>query len=159
MTQLFEQPVQPVVVLNVNGDPQPEGNKTGYVDKRGRVHLVEGRRGPARKAFAAWRKDLVDAAERAMRLHHADQFTGPVRVRIIFRLTRPKSVKSSKRWWPTVPPDADKLARAVLDGLKPCWTDDAQVCELVVRKRYATDDEQSGAHITIEPLTTPEATL
>jgi Holliday junction resolvase RusA-like endonuclease len=86
---------------------------------------------------------------------------GPVRVEIVFYLRRPPSVKISKRALPIVPPDLDKLARAVLDGISQglngkvgdglLWGDDAQVIELVATKYYA-DDREPGADIKITSL-------
>ena len=71
-----------------------------------------------------------------------------------FYLPRPASVKLSKRALPIVPPDVDKLARGLLDGIgqsEVIWGDDSQVVELIARKFYA-DDREPGADITITPL-------
>ena len=80
---------------------------------------------------------------------------------IDFYLARPQSVKMSKRAFPIVPPDLDKLARGALDGISQglngkvgdglVWGDDALVIELVARKYYA-DDRLPGADITITAL-------
>lgn len=84
-----------------------------------------------------------------------------MRVEIDLYLTRPPSIKQSKRSHPIVPPDVDKLCRAVNDGLNQgidgkanngrLWGDDSQVVELVARKFYA-DDRKPGADIRIFPL-------
>jgi Holliday junction resolvase RusA-like endonuclease len=86
---------------------------------------------------------------------------GPVRVEIDFYLPRPASIKISKRPLPIVPPDLDKLCRAVLDGLGQglngksgdglLWGDDSQVVELLASKFYA-DDRDPGADIRVIPL-------
>lgn len=86
---------------------------------------------------------------------------GPVRVEIDLFITRPPSIKRSKREFPIVPPDVDKLCRACLDGLNQgpdgkanngrLWGDDSQVVELLARKFYA-DDRAPGANITIIDL-------
>jgi Holliday junction resolvase RusA-like endonuclease len=86
---------------------------------------------------------------------------GPVRVEIDFYVTRPPSIKQSKRVYPIVPPDVDKLCRAVNDGLNQgpdgkanngrLWGDDSQVVELLANKFYA-DDRAPGANIRIFPL-------
>jgi Holliday junction resolvase RusA-like endonuclease len=78
-----------------------------------------------------------------------------------FFLPRPATVKLSKRALPIVPPDVDKLARALLDGLGQglngkvgdgvIYGDDSQVVELLARKFYA-DDRAPGADIRISPL-------
>jgi Holliday junction resolvase RusA-like endonuclease len=86
---------------------------------------------------------------------------GPVRVEVNFYLPRPPSIKQSKRVFPIVPPDTDKLARACLDGLGQgingksgdgrLWADDSLVVELVANKFYA-DEREPGATITITAL-------
>jgi Holliday junction resolvase RusA-like endonuclease len=86
---------------------------------------------------------------------------GPVRVEINFYLPRPPSIKQSQRVFPIVPPDADKLARAVLDGLGQgingksgdgrLWADDSLVVELVANKFYA-DEREPGADVTVTAL-------
>jgi Holliday junction resolvase RusA-like endonuclease len=78
-----------------------------------------------------------------------------------FFLPRPATVKLSKRALPIVPPDVDKLARALLDGLGQglngkvgdgvIYGDDSQVVELLARKFYA-DDRAPGADIRIWAL-------
>lgn len=79
----------------------------------------------------------------------------PVSVRITFFMPRPKTVK---RHMPTVPPDIDKLCRAVLDALTDAgvWVDDSQVVDLGATKIY-TSGIHIGAHITVEGLASEEA--
>jgi Holliday junction resolvase RusA-like endonuclease len=61
-----------------------------------------------------------------------------------------------------VPPDLDKLLRALLDGIGQghdtgkvgdglIWGDDSQVVEIIAKKFYA-DDRLPGADIRIIPL-------
>ena len=40
--------------------------------------------------------------------------------------------------YPTKPPDLDKLTRAIFDSLTDArvWVDDAQVCSMLIRKRW-----------------------
>jgi Holliday junction resolvase RusA-like endonuclease len=76
----------------------------------------------------------------------------PLSVTMTFYLPRPKShYRSNGALKPTAPvyihdskPDADNLAKAVLDALTTIqvWQDDDQVCELTVRKYW----EQPGTH-------------
>jgi Holliday junction resolvase RusA-like endonuclease len=71
---------------------------------------------------------------------------GPVSVAMIFYMPRPKShfatsgaIKpSAPQQWHTSKPDADNLAKAVLDALTTLrvWHDDDQVAELSVQKFY-----------------------
>jgi len=72
------------------------------------------------------------------------KFEGAVKVEAVFYLTRKKTVT---RLLPTVPPDVDKLSRALLDSCKPVWGDDSQVVRLEVSKVYATG--QAGVAVTI----------
>src|SRR5690606_28008962 len=59
----------------------------------------------------------------------------PVLLIAQFRLPRPKT---SKRVWPAVRPDLDKLTRALLDGITEAgvWRDDSQVVVARVEKVY-----------------------
>ena len=80
-------------------------------------------------------------------------------VRLLFRIPRPKSHYNSKQQlkpsspvWFTGKPDADNLAKAVLDALTvlAVWKDDALVAELYISKKYA--EENSGCFIHIETI-------
>jgi Holliday junction resolvase RusA-like endonuclease len=60
----------------------------------------------------------------------------------------------TKRPFPIVPPDLDKLARGLLDGIgqsEVIWGDDSQVIQLIARKFYA-DDREPGAEVKITEL-------
>ena len=60
----------------------------------------------------------------------------------------------TKRPLPIVPPDLDKLARGLLDGIgqsEVIWGDDSQVINLIARKFYA-DDREPGAKVKITAL-------
>lgn len=83
--------------------------------------------------------------------------SGPVLVDLLFALPRPKKhfgkkglLKSAPRV-PVVKPDADKLARAICDALTGiAYHDDAQVTDLVCRKRYAASPPSSMTGVFIE---------
>jgi crossover junction endodeoxyribonuclease RusA len=72
---------------------------------------------------------------------------GPINVLLFFIFPRPKSHSTKKGLRDSAPdfhtskPDADNLAKAVLDCLTQLgfWKDDAQVCELQIHKRYGTN--------------------
>ena len=67
-----------------------------------------------------------------------DPLDGPLIVSIYAWFKKPKS---SKLAYPTVKPDADNIAKAVLDSLNGIlWHDDKQVCQLAVHKVYADRD-------------------
>jgi Holliday junction resolvase RusA-like endonuclease len=89
-------------------------------------------------------------------------------VSLTFYLARPKGhFRSNGQLKPNAPvflhdkkPDVDNLAKAVLDALTGirAWLDDAQVCELNVRRYYELPGEYvQGCLIRISELT--EATL
>jgi Holliday junction resolvase RusA-like endonuclease len=126
-------------------DPAPQGSKK-YVGTR---RTAAGANIPliveASPKLPAWRKAVDDAVRQAM-IDSGDlsKFEGAVKVEAIFYLTRKPSVK---RDLPTVPPDVDKLTRALLDACKAVWTDDALVVRLEVSKKYAVG--QSGVAVTI----------
>jgi len=137
------------VEIKVTGLPKPQGSKRVF---NGRIVEASG------NSLKVWRKAIAD--ECAKQTEHKI-ILGPVRVEIDFYLPRPKTVKVKDRATPIVPPDVDKLARAVLDGIGQgpsgkvgdglVYGDDSQVVELLARKFYA-DDREPGANITIIPL-------
>jgi Holliday junction resolvase RusA-like endonuclease len=74
------------------------------------------------------------------------KFTSPVRVTIKAYHKPPKKSKKvvedmlSGRILPTKKPDADNIAKIILDGLnKVAWDDDTQVVEFMVTKRYSEE--------------------
>jgi Holliday junction resolvase RusA-like endonuclease len=138
------------ITLEVYGIPAPQGSKAVY---NGRV--VE----QSAKTLKPWRKAIAEACHELPEDHI--KILGPVSVEVDFYVRRPPSVKRTKREWPVVPPDLDKLARAALDGISQglngkvgdgiLWGDDAQVIELIARKFY-DDDREPGCRITITAL-------
>jgi Holliday junction resolvase RusA-like endonuclease len=141
-----------VIALSVAGVPAPEGSV--------RALMMPGKRFPVvvhdnPKALKEWR-GIVQAAATGALDDGAEAYPeGPVTVRIIFYLPRPASITVKHRREPTVRPDVDKLTRAVLDALTKArvYTDDAQVCELRVKKQYAL--AEPGALIKIYRTTPP----
>ena len=127
-----------MITLEVFGDPAPQGSKK----------VVRGRLIEASKKLKPWRAAIEKAC-----VPYADQniYLGPVRLEVDFFLPRPPSIKMTKRPFPIVPPDLDKLLRAVGDGIGQSgmiWGDDSQVVEIFARKFYA-DDREPGAVIKI----------
>lgn len=120
------------------GDPAPQGSKK----------VVRGRLIEASKKLKPWRA----AIEKACQPYAQENiYLGPVRLEVDFFLPRPPSIKMTKRPLPIVPPDLDKLLRAVGDGIGQSgfiWGDDSQVVEIFARKFYA-DDREPGAVINI----------
>jgi Holliday junction resolvase RusA-like endonuclease len=129
------------VYLRIDGLPKPQGSKRVF---NGRVVEASG------NALKVWRKAIADACQANVNEDH-QLFLGPVKVEVDFYLPRPQTVKRSKRELPIVPPDLDKLARGLLDGIgqsEVVWGDDSQVVELIARKHY-DDDIAQGATVTI----------
>lgn len=89
--------------------------------------------------------------------------TGPVTVRLVFWMPRPKGhYRTGKRAhelrdnaprWHTSKPDADNLAKAVLDVMANIgiWRDDTQVSRLIVEKVYSRTDKP-GCLVNIEAM-------
>lgn len=133
------------------GYPAPQGSKRHL----GRGILVE-----SSLHVKPWRQDVKQAAI-ASTPDHWDR-SHPMTVSIVCRFKRPKGHFGKKGIKPSAPThpavrsvgDADKLARAILDGLTGiCYDDDSQVVSLSIQKRYCVGDEPQGALITVTPLT------
>jgi crossover junction endodeoxyribonuclease RusA len=139
------------IKIEVFGNPAPQGSKNIY---HGR--LVE----QSVKTLKPWRKAIAQACHDSITDDHIF-LLGPVSVEIDFYLSRPHSVKMTKRAYPIVAPDLDKICRSTLDGISQglngkvgdglIWGDDALVVVLIARKYYA-DDRLPGADITISAL-------
>jgi len=82
---------------------------------------------------------------------------GPLQVRIITRKRIPRSwpdylknaaARGRKR--PAGKPDADNLAKTILDALNGvAWIDDGQVVDLTISKRYAKPGESEGVTVWV----------
>ena len=139
-----------MIQIEVFGGPAPQGSKK----------VIRGRVIEASKKLKPWRLAIAKAVEATLPADH-NIILGPVKVEVEFYLPRPATIKQGKRALPIVPPDVDKLARGLLDGLNQgldgkantgrLWADDSIVCELVARKFYA-DEVPSGAKITITEI-------
>jgi Holliday junction resolvase RusA-like endonuclease len=128
------------------GDPAPQGSKNVY---NGR--LVE-----ASKKLKPWRAAVADAVFRTFVATGDDsQFTEPVIVYATFYLPKPKTVK---RLLPSVPPDLDKLQRALGDALSVdagVLADDSLIVQWVSTKLYS-DAQNSGVRVAIKVATSEE---
>ena len=128
--------------LEIFGNPAPQGSK-----KIIHGRLIEASSDKLRR----WRKEIARVCTEARAQNEDVFFLGPVRVEVCFFMPRPASVKQSKRPWPIVPPDLDKLCRGLLDGIgqsELIWGDDSQVVNLIATKCYA-DAREPGASVTI----------
>lgn len=135
-----------MIVLDVIGNPAPQGSKRAFVNKRtGRPIIVE-----SSKHVATWREDVRVAA----REKFDTPLTGPISVSIVFSFARPTS-QNDKYGQPrkSAPlrkitrPDLDKLIRSTFDALTGiAWLDDAQVWSMSAAKLF---DARPGAMIEI----------
>ncbi len=130
-----------MIEFEVFGRPAPQGSKT----------IMRGRLVESSKYLPAWRKAIAEAATKAQA--ESGFFSNqPLEMSVIFYLPRPKSIKSSARELPVVPPDLDKLARAIGDSCTGVlYNDDAQIVSLQLTKVY-DDEHEAGAIVTLEEI-------
>jgi Holliday junction resolvase RusA-like endonuclease len=98
---------------------------------------------------AGWRQRVAVFASQAMAGH--PPLDGPLEMKMVFWMTRPKShygtgrnAAKLKPWaaeaWPISKPDTTKLIRAAEDAMTGIvWCDDAQVVIQAAEKRYGTE--------------------
>jgi Holliday junction resolvase RusA-like endonuclease len=136
----------------VPGVPISQGSKKLMRTNFGRSVMVE-----SSPQLKPWREAVKYTALR----YRAIRSQGAMRVVCTFVFTRPKShygtgknalnLKPSAPASMTTKPDVDKLARAILDALTgTLYSDDSQVVELKVVKRYAALEEPIGVWIEVE---------
>jgi len=119
----------------VRGRPVPQGSMK-FVRPGVMIHSRS-------QDLALWRADIARNAE----LFGFKPIASAVKVELDFVMSRPKS---SKRAFPSVKPDLDKLIRAVLDGLTGvAFEDDSQVILIQSSKTYG---EKQGVWIRIEQI-------
>ena len=138
----------------VPGIPQPHGSKT--------VNRHTGSMYDTNKKLMPWRTDMIGCAHQAMTSQSRSQFLGPVRVQLIAVFPRPKShygtgrnadlLKDSAPSFHCQKPDADKLARAVLDALTIAgvWRDDAQASFVSIQKNWGGGTYTPGMSIFVQ---------
>lgn len=146
-----------ILLVVVNGFPAPQGSKIPGVSKSGKGFVRE-QNSVAQKS---WRQDVRQACIEARQAAGLVTLEGvALDVEVMFRVVRPASVSITKRPFPNVKPDLDKLVRNTLDGMTQAgvWKDDAQVVGLKAFKMYATDDPWNtpGATIRVHLVSPPE---
>lgn len=110
-----------MIEFRVEGTPVPQGSMKVI---NGHVIHSQG------SALAQWRSAIALSARKA----GAFPLKDPMTITMTFITLKPKTVK---REYPSVPPDLDKLVRAVLDALTAiAYIDDGQVVELYAKKIY-----------------------
>jgi crossover junction endodeoxyribonuclease RusA len=122
-------PNPPMWSFEVPGPYGVKGSTFSFVDRRGKLRTkTDSKYG---KKFA----NSVRMAALAAGVKRIPKGTG-VTVSAVYGFTRPKG-KDRGRLDPCVRPDADKLARALLDALSSvAYYDDGQVVALSIRKLY-----------------------
>lgn len=128
------------------GTPRPQGSKRHV----GKGIMIEA------SDVKPWRKAIADAVFRAF-VATADErpFTEPVVVYATFLIARPKSVK---RLLPSVPPDLDKLCRALGDALSvdtKALQDDSLIVKWIASKVYC-EPHDAGVRVAIKRATAEE---
>lgn len=115
--------------FTITGTPIPQGSKR---------HVGNGRMIEANPKLRPWRAVVTQAALQALGNQQPFSKTDGITVELAFFVPRPKTVNRSM---PTVKPDIDKLARAILDGITDAgiWPDDSQVVKLQASKNYTSD--------------------
>lgn len=93
----------------------------------------------------------------ARQQYGGDPWTGPVGIEMTFVMPRPQNMirrrKAMPRAWHKVRPDADNLAKGVLDSIKGIvFKDDGQVADCHMRKLVAAGGEQPGVRIVVTTL-------
>ncbi len=124
------------MTITVWGIPAAQGSKRFVgMSKSGRGILIE-----SSARVKPWRASVKDAALDALNKPDAPfpMMMGPVEVRIIFTLPKPKSAPKRVRTWPDKKPDVDKLCRCAIDSLTDAgaFEDDARIVRLVATKCY-----------------------
>ncbi|GAA4175973.1 RusA family crossover junction endodeoxyribonuclease [Gryllotalpicola koreensis] len=134
------------LAFSVVGKPITQGSKKAY--KVGNfVRIVDANE----EALQDWRASVVAAARIAMDGRDGFERQTPVAVLTTFYLKRPTTIK---RLWPTVPPDVEKLSRAMLDAMTIAgvYGDDSQVVRATSEKKYADRDHPIGAEVLVVEL-------
>jgi Holliday junction resolvase RusA-like endonuclease len=158
--------------IKVFGSPAPQGSKRHV----GRGQMVE-----SSKHVGPWRDAVRAAALGAIRccdeldcsaLRHPFPLTGPLAVRMVFSVARPKGhyrtgrnahlLRDSAPLRPASPPDLSKYLRSSEDALTDAYVykDDGQIVEYHrAAKVYCGEDPEAldapGALIVVRTLTDP----
>jgi Holliday junction resolvase RusA-like endonuclease len=120
----------------VPGQPIPQGSMR---------HVGGGRIVSKNPKLKKWRERIAKVVNEQV---GSPGHTDPMSVTVLFQLQKPES---AKRDYPTVPPDLDKLQRAIGDALSidaGYIKDDAQIVEWHATKQYG----QPSVIIRVVPL-------
>lgn len=115
------------------GVPAPQGSMRGFVapsKNGGRPRAIITADNSKTKP---WRQNIIDAIKPGW-----PRLDGPIAVKMVFTMPRPKSAKRTETT-PTTIPDLDKLVRAASDAIKDAglWQDDSRVANLTASKVWS----------------------
>lgn len=167
----MSEPKPPDFDFFVDGTPAPGGSKRFFPVWRKDGTLVwewkNGRQWPkmrvtddAGEANKRWRQVVAWQARASLPTGHKPIEEQPIECRFNFWMRRPQghlttkgAPSSSWRPFPTVKPDALKLARSTEDALTGIvWLDDALVVSQIATKQYCGVGERTGCRIRITLL-------
>lgn len=135
--------------------PRPRAVRMGNSARVHEVTHIKGEDGQRRPHPIIHFRAMV--AQVAADVYPLPPLKGPLAVTLVFVMPRPAAKmwerKPMVREWQAKRPDADNMAKAVLDALAMIWKDDGQVCDLSVRKVVASGYEQPHVEVAIEQLT------
>lgn len=126
--------------LTIPGNPVAQGRPRGY--RRGKhIGFYDD---PKSKD---WKKTVAVHAQAYLVGRVWELIGTAIKLQIVFRILRPKSVSIKKRPEPITRPDLDNLVKAVKDALNGVlWRDDSQIIELEAKKVY---DDPPGVDISV----------
>lgn len=134
----------------VGVEPAPQGSKR---------HVGNGVMVESSKKVKPFREAVADAVFRAFVATGDDRtFTEPVVLWATFFMPKPRTVK---RLLPSVPPDLDKMCRALFDGLEQnarVIESDSMIVRVHASKVYAAVPGDVGVRVAIKTVALAEAT-
>lgn len=139
------------------GEPVPQGSWVAFLSRNPGFRRQAFAKPSNERQLKAWRARVAEAATTAM----AGRPALDDDVRVLFVAALPlKGAHPGSRFWRypsrNTDGDADKLERALLDGLTgPVLTNDARVVDLQIRKRYEGRPDslpRPGVRIVVEPM-------
>lgn len=134
--------VTPDLDVDVLGDPKSQGSLRAIIPRNAKQPVIID---DNRKPLADWRRALVVEMREGWGRPPTHL---PVAVNLAFRLARPQRPQHDL---PIVPPDLDKLVRAVLDAMTVARVvrDDKQVVQIHATKVYEDVDHPPGVHVKV----------